>query len=302
MELPQARRRNALELRQDPHHTTRPTGVTQHNADITDRPDSSAAAHHLRSAPEPQGMNSPLNNEHPATFDALLQGLMADFKPQGTSETLIVERMAHVAWKQQRLELLEHHRLAHAEQSRVAPADIFKKMDLPAVPEKAFELFDALDTEHGLDDAALEAVNELLVECEDFERLPGLLLDPTRGPTAFPRLWPRVAPPDWQENPERMARLDLSEDQPAPEILQKVRALVDLTRQHFEAVAFLARNRDGIHKARAAVRADKVAIAWHIDRSNRHHTQLEDRFDHALEVLHQLQQRRLASKPSAARG
>ncbi|WP_310564811.1 hypothetical protein [Hydrogenophaga sp.] len=244
-----------------------------------------------------------LDNEHPAAFDALLQGLMADFKPQGTSETLIVQRMARWAWKQQRLEELEHHRLAHAAQSRVTPADIFKKMNLPAVPEKAVELFDVFDTGHGLDDdAALEEVNELLVECEDFERLPGLLLDPARGPTAFPRLWTRVVPPDWQENPEWMHRPDRSGDQPAPEILQKVRTLVELTRQHFEAVAFLVRNRDGIHKARAAVRADNVAAAWHLDQSHRHHTQLEERFDHALEILHQLQQRRPPPKPGAVSG
>ena len=46
------------------------------------------------------GINSrlvTLSTEDPAEFEALFQGLVADFRPNGTIETLIVHRIAHLS-------------------------------------------------------------------------------------------------------------------------------------------------------------------------------------------------------------
>jgi hypothetical protein len=40
-----------------------------------------------------------LDSEDPAEFETLFQGLITDFRPHGTTETLIVHRMAHLVWK-----------------------------------------------------------------------------------------------------------------------------------------------------------------------------------------------------------
>lgn len=248
-----------------------------------------------------------LDDEAQAGFDALRQGLLKDFSPQGTAQTWWVERMAHLLWQQQRLQRLEQLQLVHAAQLPVTPQAVFKKMQLSDVAPRVYELFDRLDDRQRPDAEALREADEMLVDCDDFDRMPGLLLDPARGPTAFPRLWKRVIPQDWQSSPEALAWLSLNAttaepDASQPEMLQKVLVAVARTREHFAAVAFLLRQRDAIERARAAVRADQLMAAWNLDASDRQHAQLHAQFNSALATLRQLQQspRTAASARDAA--
>ena len=76
------------------------------------------------------GLNSrlvTLTTEDPAEFEALFQGLVADFRPNGTIETLIVHRIAHLIWKQRRLDGYEHQQISQAATSEVKIEEIFKK-------------------------------------------------------------------------------------------------------------------------------------------------------------------------------
>lgn len=244
-----------------------------------------------------------LDDEAQAGFDTLRQGLLHDFGPQGTVELWWVERMAHLLWQQQRLRRLEQLQLALAERLPVTPQAVFQKMQLTEVPPGVYELFGLLDAPEPLTADDLQEAEEMLVDCDDFERMPGLLLDPARGPTAFPRLWRRVIPQDWQSDPEAMDWLSLNASacEPTasqPEMLQKVRTAVARTREHFAAIAFLLRQRAAIERAQAAVRADQLMAAWNPDQSDRHHTQLHTQFNHALATLCQLQQRRRAAPPA----
>lgn len=241
-----------------------------------------------------------LDDEVQVSFDALRQGLLSDFSPQGTTERWWVEHMAHLLWQQQRLQRLEQLQLLLAERLPVTPQAVFKKMQLTAVPPRVYELFGLLDAPDPLDADDLQEADEILVDCDDFERMPGLLLDPSRGPTAFPRLWGRVIPQDWQSNPEALDWLSMNANAsepnaPQPEMLQKVRMAVAATREHFAAVAFLLRQREAIERARAAVRADQLLAAWNPDQSNRYLTQLHTQFNSALATLRQLQQWRRAA-------
>lgn len=238
-----------------------------------------------------------LDDEDPAGFQCLLQGLLNDFSPEGMAEVWWVERMAHLLWQLQRLQRLEQLQLLQAARLPITSEAVFKKMQLTEVPPRAHELFGLLDAQEELDAHDLQEADEMLVDCDDFERMPGLLLDPAHGPTAFPRLWGRVIPPDWQCSPEAQASLSPNTTPPEPEpslseLLQKVRVAVARTREHFAAVAFLLRQREAIERARAAVRADHLMLAWNAERSDRHHTQLHTQFNNALATLLRLQQRR----------
>lgn len=241
-----------------------------------------------------------LDDEDPAEFENLFQGLVADFKPQGTAETIIVHRMAHVIWKQRRLDTYEHQQVSQAALVHITPQEILRKMNTPLAPRKVAELFDLLEEPEALDDQSLAQAQELILECEEFRRLPHLLFDPQRGPQSLPRLWKSIVPMEWQSDAKLARRIGLIDGRPHPEVLKIFTEEVQKVEEHARAIVFLAENRQGIEQARAAVRAEKMTAAWSLDRSHRYHTLLEGQFYRALKELRQLQQWRLAQIPDAS--
>ena len=239
------------------------------------------------------GLNSrlvTLATEDPSEFEALFQGLVADFRPNGTIETLIVHRIAHLLWKQRRLDGYEQQLISQAAASKVKIEEIFKKMNLESPSTSVYRLFDLLDefTKKDLKDA-----EELLDECLEFERTSIPFMDPVNGPKYFPMLWRRAMPVEIVKDPSLIAALGLNGDEPDPEIMKIIVDEVVSCRRHSHAKILLIKNREGIHQARAAVRVEKMTLAWNLDRSHRYHTLLEGQVYRALKELRSQQGWRL---------
>ena len=164
------------------------------------------------------GINSrqvTLPNEDPAAFDALFQGLVADFGPSGTFEMNLVHRIAQLLWKQRRLDGYEHQQVAHAESQEVKVEDMFKKMNFERSTDSVCNLFKFLD-EFTNDD--LEKAQVLLGECQAFKRSAQAFMNPVSGPASFPALWPKAMPQEWRAPPSQWAALGLDgcgPDEPA---------------------------------------------------------------------------------------
>ena len=239
------------------------------------------------------GLNSQLvtlATEDPAEFEALFQGLVADFRPSGTIETLIVHRIAHLIWKQRRLDGYEHQQISQAALSEVKIEAIFKKMNLEPPSASVHALFEFLEefTKKDLKDA-----EELLDECLEFERTSIPFMDPVNGPKYFPMLWRRAMPVEFVKDPSLIAALGLNGDEPNPEIMQVITDEVVSCRRHSWAKILLIKKREGIRQARAALRAEKMTLAWNLDRSHRYHTLLEGQIYRALKELRSQQGWRL---------
>ncbi|MDB5745138.1 MAG: hypothetical protein JWR68_3453 [Polaromonas sp.] len=239
------------------------------------------------------GINSrlvTLPTEDPAEFDALFQALVADFRPNGTIETHIVHRIAHLIWKQRRLEGYEHQQMSQAAISAVKVEEIFKKMNLEPPSDSVHTLFELLDkfTEEDLGEA-----EALLSECHEFKQSLKAFMDPLTGPTLFPLLWRRAIPEEWRKDPSQIASLGLNSDEPNPEVMRIIADEVVSLRRHSWATILLIKKRDGIYQARAAIRAEKMTLAWNLDRSHRYHTLLEGQIYRALKELRSQQGWRL---------
>lgn len=231
-----------------------------------------------------------LNSEDPAEFDALFQGLVADFRPNGTIETHIVHRIAHLFWKQRRLDGYEHQQISQAASLEVKIEDIFKKMNFESPSEAVSNLLEFLD-EFTEDD--LEEAQALLEECREFKRATRAFMDPVKGPKFFPALWLKAMPAQYRENPAQIAAHGLDGDDPDPEVMKFITDLVSEQRRQSWAIVLLIKNREQIHQARAAVRAEKMTLAWNLDRSHRYHTLLEGQVYRALKELRTQQSWRL---------
>ena len=239
------------------------------------------------------GMNArlvTLPTEDPADFEVLFQGLVADFRPNGTIETHIVHRIAHLIWKQRRLDGYEHQQISQAASLPVKIQEIFKKMNLEPPSAPVCILFEFLDE---FTDDDLQNAEALLSECRDFKENPKRFMDPGRGPTLFPLLWLSAMPPELRENPSQIEALGLNGDEPDPETMQVITDEVTSSRRHSWAKILLIKNRDGICQARAALRAEKMTLAWNLDRSHRYHTLLEGQIYRALKELRSQQGWRL---------
>ena len=240
-----------------------------------------------------------LASEDPAEFETLFQGLVADFRPVGTTETLIIHRMAHLVWKQRRLEGYEHDQISQAALVKVQIEEIWKKMNLLKPGDTVYKLFGSLDDFDGPD---LAHAKSLLLDCGEFEQLPKIVMDPVQGPKDFPEFWQHVIPYGWRTDPITSTVFGLSTDDPDLEIMAEIKSAVNGTRRHFEAVVFLIENRDNIHHAQAAVRAEKMTLAWNLDRSHRYHTLLEGQFYRALKELRAQQNWRFNSMSEKKNG
>jgi hypothetical protein len=239
------------------------------------------------------GLNSrlvTLTTEDPAEFEALFQGLVADFRPNGTIETLIVHRIAHLIWKQRRLDGYEHQQISQAASLNLKIQEIFKKMNLEPPSDSTCSLFEFLDE---FTEADLEEAEELLSECQDFSENPKRCMDPVSGPALFPMLWRRAIPQEWREDHSQIEAYGLNGDEPDPAIMQIITDEVTSSRRHSWAKILLIKNREGIHQARAALRAEKMTLAWNLDRSHRYHTLLEGQIYRALKELRSQQGWRL---------
>ena len=239
------------------------------------------------------GLNSrlvTLTTEDPAEFEALFQGLVADFRPNGTIETLIVHRIAHLIWKQRRLDGYEHQQISQAATSEVKIEEIFKKMNLEPPSDSVYALFESLD-EFTKED--LKHAEALLSECREFERTSIPFMDPVNGRKSFPLLWPRAMPVELREDPSLIAALGLNGDKPDPEIMTPITDKVVSLRRHNWAKILLIKKREDIRQARAALRAEKMTLAWNLDRSHRYHTLLEGQIYRALKELRSQQGWRL---------
>jgi len=231
------------------------------------------------------GLNSrlvTLATENPAEFEALFQGLVTDFKPNGTIETLIVHRIAHLIWKQRRLEGYEHKQISQAALIEVKIDEIFRKMNIKSQSNSVYEIFEFLDdyTKKDLEDA-----EEIVSECKDFEESSFPFVDPVTGVKNYPFLWNRVLPAELSLDPSLIAVYGLNGYEPDAEIMRSITQRVTSSHHHGLAVIFLVKNREAIHQARAAVRAEKMTLAWNLDRSHRYHTLLEGQIYRALKEL-----------------
>jgi hypothetical protein len=168
--------------------------------------------------------------------------------------------------------------------------EIWKKMNLFNPSDALYKLFDSLDS---FDDSDLAHAEDLLLECEEYVRIPKIVMDPVRGPKEFPKFWKHVIPYEWRTDPSMIIALGLNADDPNPEVMAQIKNAMNETRQHYNAVVFLIKNRVNIHQAHAAVRAEKMTLAWNLDRSHRYHTLLETQFYRALKELRTQQNWRL---------
>jgi len=231
------------------------------------------------------GINShlvTLPTEDPAEFDVLFQGLVADFRPNGTIETSLVHRIAHLMWKQRRLESYEQQEMSHAAAVEVKIEEIFKKMNIGPPSDSVYSIFEFLDEFTQKD---LKEAEALQAECEEFQENPLLFMNPVGGPRDFPDLWRRVIPMDVFESPNLIETLGLNGNEPGPEMMQIITDEVKSCHRHSLAKILLIKNREGIHQARAAIRAEKMTLAWNLDRSHRYHTLLEGQIYRALKEL-----------------
>ena len=231
-----------------------------------------------------------LTTEDPAEFEDLFQGLVADFRPNGTTETHIVHRIAHLLWKQRRLDGYEHQQISQAAALEVKIEEIFKKINLESPSDFVCRLFEFFD-EYTEED--LEKAEELLDECREFGRSSKPFMDPLTRPKVFPLLWQRAMPLEWRDDPSQIAALGLNGGEPNPEIMRLITDEVVSNRRHSWATILLIKNREGIHQARAALRAEKMTMAWNLDRSHRYHTLLEGQIYRALKELRSQQGWRL---------
>lgn len=229
-------------------------------------------------------------NEDPAEFDALFQGLVADFGPHGTLEMNIVHRIAQLLWKQRRLDGYEQQQVSQAASLEVKIEDIFKKMNLGRPTDSVCNLFESLD-EFTQDD--LEKAETLLRECREFADSPKSFMNPVSGPVSFPTLWPKAMPQEWREHPNRLAALGLGGDKPDEQALQRITSEVASNRRDSWATILLITNREQIHQARKAVRAEKIMLAWDPERSHRYSAMLETQVYRALKELRSQQGWRL---------
>ena len=118
-------------------------------------------------------------------------------------------------------------------------------------------------------------------------------MDPVNGPKYFPMLWRRAMSVEFVKDPSLIAALGLNGDEPNPEIMQVITDEVVSCRRHSWAKILLIKKREGIRQARAALRAEKMTLAWNLDRSHRYHTLLEGQIYRALKELRSQQGWRL---------
>ena len=100
-------------------------------------------------------------------------------------------------------------------------------------------------------------------------------------------------PVEFVNDPSLIAALGLNDDEPNLEIMQVITSNVVSLRRHNQATILLIKNREDIHQARAAVRVEKMTLAWNLDRSHRYHTLLEGQIYRALKELRSQQGWRL---------
>lgn len=231
------------------------------------------------------GINSrlvTLTTEDPAEFEALFQGLVADFRPNGTIETHIVHRIAHLIWKQRRLDGYEHQQISQAAASDVKIEEIFKKMNLEPPSDFVCTLFEFLDE---FTEKDLENAEALLSECKEFKHSSKAFMHPVIGPRQFPLLRHQAMPVELLEDPTLIAVLGLDGDEPDRETMQLITGNVVSLRRINWAKILLIKKREGIRQTRTALRAEKMTLAWNLDRSHRYHTLLEGQIYRALKEL-----------------
>lgn len=223
-----------------------------------------------------------IDGEDAGEFEGLVQGLVDDFRPQGTTETLIVHRVANLVWKQRRLDRFEHEKVTQAALAPVGMSEIFRKMDHPLMVELCRPYFDSLDE---FDDADFQKAESLSYECDEFQRVPHLFLDPTRCDAEFPVLSNEFSKHARALNDNAGDVFGLGNPAADPAMLELASEEIERYARWARAVVFLVKHRDQIHRARAAIRAEKIAQAWNLERSHRYHSLLENQLYKALKEL-----------------
>ena len=239
------------------------------------------------------GLNSSLvvlASEDPAEFDAMVKGFVTDFNPTDSIETFMVHRLAHLIWKLRRLEGYEYQQISQAAVAVVKIEEIFKKMKLEPPSTSVCKLFEFLDE---FTEKDLEKAEELYLDCQEFKESPKFFLDPVLGPEHFPYLWVEAMPLQCREDPSLIAALGLTGDDPDPEIMKSILDNVESSRRHSWATILLIKNREGIHLAHAALKAQKIMSACNLELSHRYHTSLELQIYRILKELRSQQDWRL---------
>jgi hypothetical protein len=235
------------------------------------------------------GINSALvviAGEDAQAFEELFQGLVEDFQPQGTTETLIVHRIAHLVWKQRRLEQFEHDKLSQAALAPIEFGDILRRMDKLPNAAPYFPYYQSMDeySEKNLDDAYV-----MDGECGDFKNFRERFHDPEQSKLHFPALVKEFA--SWAKAYGIPARdlFGLGNPQPDEEMIDRANKEVADLQKKANAIIFLVEHREEIDRARASVRAERMSTAWNLDRSHRYHSLLENQLYRALKELRTIQ-------------
>jgi hypothetical protein len=230
-------------------------------------------------------------------FEALFQGLVEDFQPQGTTETLIVHRIGHLVWKQRRLEQFEHDKLSQAALAPIEFADILRKMDkFPnASPYHPFYLhLDEYD-EKDLDEAYEDSEN-----CDDFDRFRERFHDPEQAKDTFPLVIKKMIAIANTVGIPASEFYGIGNPDPDNEMIDSANKEVANIQKKANAIIFLVEHREEINRARASVRADRMSTAWNLDRSHRYHSLLENQLYRALKELRTIQTLKVSKTVSHA--
>lgn len=231
------------------------------------------------------GLNSQLvviEGEDADEFEALFQGLVDDFRPQGTTETLILHRVASLVWKQRRLDRFEHDQIQQAALAPLGIAEIFRKMNRDWKIEMCRPHFEFLDT---YDESDADKAEEWISECEEFQRVSHIFGDLERCKIAFPGLTAFFLKQANDINQPVDLVFGLGNPDPDPDALELALDEVKGIERRERAIYFLVTHRDEIYRARAALRAEKIAQAWNLERSHRYHSLLESQLFKALKEL-----------------
>lgn len=262
-----------------------------------------------------------LPHENPDDYDALLHELVRDVRPVGALEQLLVERIAGVVWRRQRMEGAEHTILTAAQMHPVTYTELEEALELEreTLPDWMYRTVppDPLEIEL----IGSRGTQDRLVR----KPLPDWMLEQDKMPSAVDGeqaakichewekpdendLFPesedelrRQYPVHWQlltAEAQRMADGDLAL---ALKLLYNPDSFIqgfyhymrDQHEKHYW-VAYCHRHRDKMDAAFRLIRVRRMLAAWDPEKAHRYHTMLDNQLFKLLRELREVQAWRLS--------